>query len=196
MIIYQHTHIYIYDIAIYDDNVVSFFWSLHHTWHVSVGLQYTKRYGQALGVASDLGPNPSPTKRSIWTSSKSEVKRTMPSSPEFWGDVTACFEDYNGDWIGIQWNRMGFNADFSWGFSMDYNGSIPDPDVWWYVSSTTDPVYNSLSVYVFADMIGILVYDWFVSSPESWMIRDCRSNDRSRFFSLPGTLFGSQIRIA
>jgi hypothetical protein len=99
-------YIYICDIAIYDDNVVSFFWNLHHTWHVSVSLQYTKRYGQALGVASDLGPNPGPTKRSIWTSSKSEVKRTMPSSPEFRG----C----HGEFWGLQW---GLNRD-----SMESNG--------------------------------------------------------------------------
>ena len=40
-------------------------------------------HSQALEVASDLAPNPDPTKRSIWTSSKSEVKkrwRVHPSS--------------------------------------------------------------------------------------------------------------------
>ena len=118
-----HTHIYIYIwqlicivIIIYFHIIYIYmwycniwwqcsiiFWNLHHTWHVSVSLQYTKRYGQALGVASDLGPNPGPTKRSIWTSSKSEVKRTMPSSPEFRG----C----HGESWGLQWGFNGIEWD-------------------------------------------------------------------------------------
>ena len=69
-----------------------------HWWWNSSG---QRPMGQALGRASDdPNPGPTPTKRSIWTSSKLDVKRCR------FRVRVRCHKTYNEDLMGIQSSGM------------------------------------------------------------------------------------------